>query len=192
MAEEVSNTEVKKCFVVSTRAKGLAGFDKQHFQACLQEIEHKVSNLNYAELDLEIDWPPRRDMLNSKSLRWIFGKCSIDEIGVWVNHEGSGGLPREWCAGSVRDTVQALNENSSRKFSGRASYAISGIKNIAETLVEHRMLSIIVVVSGLWYQRRRAPCKSVKYDIDDGCMRAIALAQCDQEYINAFIGMMKG
>ena len=191
MAEEVLNTEVKRCFVVSNRAKGLAGFDRQHFLSCFQEIEQKVSHLNDVELDLEIDWQPRCNMLNSKSLQWTFGKCSIDEIGVWVNREGSGGLPREWCVGSVRDTAQAIKKNLKRKFSGRVFYAIQGIINIAEIIVGQRMLSIIAVASGLCYVRRHPPCKNVKYDIDDGCMRAIALALSDQEYINAFVGTMK-
>jgi hypothetical protein len=185
------NTEVKRCFVTSERGRFIAAFDRPLFLSCLQKIEREVSLLNDEDLDLEIDWQPRRNMFNLKSIQWTFKQVSIDTIGVWVNTEGSGGLSREWCIGSVKDTANAIKNKLTRNISGRVFDSIPGIIRLAEIISIRRMLSIIVVTSGLCYPRRHRPCRKVEFDIDDGCMRAISLALIGQQHLNAFIGTRK-
>jgi hypothetical protein len=72
---------------------------------------------------------------------------------------------------------------------GRAIDNIPDIVNVVDIILNsefNRFLAPIVVPGGTW--RPTPPCRRMKGDIDDGCMRAIALAIKGHDNFKAYIG----
>jgi len=91
LVEPTTVREVKECFVLSDKAKGLANRNREDFQKGLYPLKESVWKMSDSELDsydaLRTD-PRRVKDYNRHS--WVWGALSIDEIGVWP---GAAGLP---------------------------------------------------------------------------------------------------
>ena len=64
---------------------------------------------------------------------------------------------------------------------------ILAIKKIADIILKTRLFSIIVVSGET--SRGREYCQKMMWNIDDGCMRAVALTLSGREKVNAYVGM---
>ena len=181
---QVDRIEVKRCFVLSERAKKLAHKQRDEFLKDLDTIEKTIIALKENELDNEIRriCPPRLTKYNE--LVWYYGMCSIDEMGVW---RCARGLPREWTFGSVRETARYVKQAIEHgKLGGEANIAILGIMKLSDVIAERRLLSLILVPGGPWWGREG--CRKMRWNVDDGSMRAIALALTGRTKLNAFVG----
>lgn len=185
----IERVEVKRCFVAGEKGKErLQGKTGNAFQTILAEIEKEVLDMSEFELDCAITWPPRLRKYNE--LVWHFEECSIDDIGVWY---GAGGLPADWCIGSVQDTAECvlkgLKEIARISKYGRDKRAVNNLPAILEVvdiILNNRLLAPIVVPGGTW--RPSPPCRKMKGDIDDGSLRAVAFAVKGYEKFNAYVG----
>ena len=181
---QVDRIEVKRCFVLSERARKLANKQGNEFVKGLDTIEKIIVSLKENELDDEIRriWPPRLNKYNE--LVWYYGKCSIDDMGVW---RCARGLPREWTLGSVREAARYVEQAIEQgKLRGDASIAILGIMKLSDVIAERRLLSLILVPGGPRWGREY--CRKMRWNVDDGSMRAIALALTGRTTLNAFVG----
>ena len=75
------------------------------------------------------------------------------------------------------------------RLQGRAIDNIPDVAKVVDIIVDSefsKFLAPIVVPGGTW--RPTPPCRRMKGDIDDGCIRAIALAIKGHERFKAYIG----
>lgn len=183
MLESTTVREVKQCFVLSDKAKKFANLNITEFQEGLGAFKKDVEEMSEQQLDSVLDW--RAPEYNRLTWRW--GTVSIDEIGVWP---GAAGLPERLCLGSVRETasgilkmggVQALPVNGDT----RARDSIPGMEAVAEVISNERLLSLIARAGGTY---RKPPHERMRWDLDDGSVRSVALALVGIERLNAFFG----
>jgi hypothetical protein len=185
---KVDRIEVKRCFVASEKVKNLLEKNEVDLQTILGEVKNEVLKMSEPELEREITWLPRLETYNK--LVWYLEKCSIDDLGVWY---GAAGLPETWCVGSLRETVHYIRDGEKEitrisKY-GRDKRAIEKIPKIvkvADKIVTNRLQIPIVVLGGTF--RRPHPCHRMKWDIDDGNLRAIAFAIKGYETFDAYVG----
>jgi hypothetical protein len=197
---KVERTEVKKCFVASEIGKdGLRGKERVEFKNALDKIRNEVQAMNEGKLDRLIKDPRR--LRDYDRLLWTFEECSIDHVGVWYGYnplgfpEGAGGLPAEWCTGSVRETAQKIRENpkevaqlKANARDKRASQNLFGILERVDLILNNPSFAPIVLPGG---SLRPFPCRKLQGDIDDGCLRAIAFALKGHERFSAYVGKIE-
>lgn len=190
---KVKSIEVKRCFVISDFVSHQKYSKKQMH---VKNVEQYKNQLNRAKkiilelpetmLDMIIkgEWKKRFNVY--KTMEWYLGVVRTDEIGVWKK---AGGLPLAWTYGSLEETrkfvAQALQENS-KKLNQRSKTAIPGIlKNSLSIIQKEKYLFPIVLPGGTM---GRKGLKRMKGDLDDGCMRSIALAISGKKTIKVYIG----
>lgn len=128
----------------------------------------------------------RRDSYNKA--QWYIGTVKTGEVGVW---KGAGSLPLKWTRGSLAQTAQLVKSGlaqSSPLVTARSKRTIPGIlKNLSRFQKEKYLLPIILPGGSA----PRRGLKRMRGDVDDGCMRAIALAISGKKTIRAYIGKTK-
>ena len=154
----------------------------------------KVKALQFSEKKLDRiisnEWKKRLKVYNSCS--WSIGWVNINELGVWRR---AGGLPLSWTDASLKKTAQkvknALDKNP-KLLIKRARYAIPNILQTNVNLLQkEKYLFPIVFMGGIGTKGRKRLKHKTKYDIDDGCMRSIALAMSEYKSIKVYIGSPK-
>jgi len=209
--EKVDVLEVKRCFVVAQMVRktkfrklfwGMFNFEFQkeflksittaEFEEKLKIAKEEVLKMSEKKLDKIIrnEWRKRLTAFNNSE--WYLGEVNPDEVGVWKR---AGGLPLEWTNDSLSETAKkveyAIGINSKR-LTGRAKHSIL---NMLEVNVQHlqneKYLFPIIFKSGTGTKGRKRLKKQMAGDIDDGCMRSIALTISGTKTIKAFIGFPK-
>ena len=144
------------------------------------------------QLDRQIspDWPRRLRTYNSSD--WYIGEIKPSEAGIWKR---AGGLPLSWTNGSLKDTAdkvrRALRKNQ-KSFKKRARRAILNmLETNVDMLQSEKYLLPIVFKGGTGTRGRQGLKRLTRGDIDDGCMRSIALAVRNAKVIRAYIGFPK-
>jgi len=194
LLRKVKPIEVKRCFVISDyvshqkylkQAMRVAG--KKEYIKRLNKGRRIILELPETMLDMIIkgEWKKRFKIYNT--MQWYLGVAKVNEIGVWKK---AGGLPLAWTRGSLAETAhlvaQALEKNP-KKLVKRARTAIPGIlKNSLSIIQKEKYLFPIILPGGTM---GRKGLKRMKGDIDDGCMRSIALVVSGKQTINAYIGV---
>lgn len=188
VSTKIDRIEVKRCFVASEIVKGLLEKGEANLQTILDEAKNDVLKMSEPELDCKITWHPRLETYNRNI--WYLEKCSIDDLGVWY---GAVGLPKTWCVGSLRETVNCIlkgEKEIARIFKygddKRAVEKIPKILKIADKIVKNPLQIPIAVLGGT--SRRPLPCNKMKWDIDDGNLRAIAFAIKGYASFDAYVG----
>ena len=193
LLKKVKSIEVKRCFVISDYLshqkysnKPMRVANKQQYTELLAKAKRIILELPEMMLDMIIkgEWKKRFNIY--KTMEWYLGTVKTNEIGVWKR---AGGLHLSWTYGSLQETAgfvaQALQENS-KKFTRRSKTAIPGIiKNSLSVIQKEKYLFPIVLPGGIM---GRKGLKKMKGDIDDGCMRSIALAVNGKKKIKVYIG----
>jgi len=179
LLQKVPALEVKRAFVISDRTK------RQNFTTAKKGVL-RMSEAALDKILLRKNRSKRRDSYN-KAL-WHIGTVKTNEVGVW---KGAGGLPLKWTRGSLAETgrlVKSGLKNNSQLITDRAKTAIPGIlKNLSRVQKEKYLLPIILPGGSI----ARRDLKRMRGDIDDGCMRSIALAVSGKKTIKAYIGKKK-
>jgi len=123
--------------------------------------------------------------------RWYVAEMSTDELGVWRR---AGHLPLRWTKGSLTETgayVRAALRAKKKNLKHRSYSAIPGIlKTSLPYLQKEKYLFPIAFKGGTGTKGRRGLPK-MKGDLDDGCMRSIALAVAGKKKIKVYFGVPK-
>lgn len=156
----------------------------------LERAKQKVLNLNTAQLNKRISWSKR--LYAYENSDWYLGEVSTAEVGVWSR---AGGLPASWTNRSLRETAHKVRlalEKNPKRLVKRARRAIPNIlaTNVNRLQKEKYLLPIIFKGNSGTRGRHRFKYRA-KGDIDDGCMRSIALAVSGMKVIRAYIGFPK-
>jgi len=197
LGRKVSAKEVKRAFVVAHEMKHKPGANPKlgsitnaEFEKRLREAKKKVAALPEAKLDAIIKWKPR--VIAYDVAEWHLGTVTTGEVGVWKR---AGEMPLAWTNGSLKETARAVAKNlaGTKKLARvRARSAIPGILETKTILAQReKYLFPIIFKSGTGTRGRRGLKRKLKGDIDDGCMRSIALAIHGAKTLKAYIGVPK-
>lgn len=207
----VDRIEVKRCFVISqlvrkqrfkksfigllslsARKRALGNISDDHFKAKLKLAKEEVFAMPEKELDKLIKKEYKKRLVAINNCNWYMGEFTPKEAGVWRR---AGGLPLEWTNDSLLETAECVKnaiEKGSKKFKSRASKAIPNILKInVNKIQEEKYLLPIIYKGGTGTRGRRRLKRKMKYDIDDGCMRSIALTIYGAKSIKAYVGFPK-
>ena len=194
LLRKVKSIEVKRCFVISDYIsqqkllkRTIQTKDKKQYIEQVVKAKKVILELPESMLDMIIKGQYQKRFKTYKKMEWYLGIVKISEVGVWKK---AGGLPLAWTRGSLEETAhfvtQALRENSKR-LSQRSRTAIPGIlKNSLSIIQKEKYLFPIILPGGTMVGRKGL--RKMKGDIDDGCMRSIALAVSGKKTIKVYIG----
>jgi len=196
--QKVRTIEVKRCFVVSNLVKASRGKKRYlgvltpaDFAKRLKKAKQKVRAMSEKQLDRHItpEWPKR--LRSYDACNWYVVTLNTKDLGVWLT---AGGLPLAWTKGSLASTAKQVKHalEHDGKLVRRARHAIPNIlaSNVTD-LQNEKYLLPIAFAHGIGTQGRRGLTMRVKADIDDGCMRSIALAVHGKKKIKLYFGIPK-
>ncbi len=198
--KKVQAVEVKRAFVIAdhlTQRKTsgnnrtfLKSLSETQFNKNLSDAKKIILKLKEKDLDKLVSpkWPKRIKAYNTS--QWFLTEIDSKDMGVWRR---AGNLPLAWTNKSLYETAQkvknALDKNS-KLLKSRPKHAIPNILKI-KTHVEQKekYLYPITFKSNTGTQGRKSLKHRVKADIDDGCMRSIALAISERKPIRVYFGV---
>ncbi|MCM2338896.1 MAG: hypothetical protein NDI62_00340 [Burkholderiales bacterium] len=209
---EINVLEVKRTFVISNLVRKQRidgpfssflnflfrkGFLKQisleDFHKKLVEIKRKVLLMQEKELDKIIKKEWKKRLIAYDNSDWYLMEVDPKEVGVWRR---AGELPLLWTNGSLLETAEKFKEammDGLKDFGDvRSKYTILNmLKTNVSELQDEKYLFPIMFLGGTGTRGRKRLKKQTKYDIDDGCMRSIALTINGTKYIKAYVGFPK-
>ncbi len=185
LLRKVKSIEVKRCFVISDYLSQQKHLGKR-FITKLSKAKRIILGLPETLLDKIIKGGYKKRFEAYNKLDWYIGVVKTDEVGVWKR---AGGLRLAWTHNSLKETgdivAQILDKNP-KQLTKRSRMAIPGIlKNSLSIIKKEKYLFPIILPGGTM---GRKGLKRMKGDIDDGCMRSIALAVSGKKIIQAYIG----
>ncbi len=209
--KKVNALEVKRCFVVSqlirkqkihkssvkslslkAHTRFLKSISFLEFKHKLKIVKQKVLSMSEKELDKIIKNEYKKRFLAFNNSIWYIGEVVPSEVGVWRR---AGKLPLEWTNGSLKETAKKVKyaiETKSKLLVNRAKYAISGILEVNINHIQKQKYLLPIIFKGdTGTKGRRRLKKKMAGDIDDGCMRSIALTISGAKKIKAYIGFPK-
>ncbi len=200
--KRVAVIEVKRTFVIAdgitdrkklgNNQKFLKDISEKEFHTRLAITKKKVLQLAEKNLDTLISptYPKRIRAYNNS--HWYIAKMSVDELGVWRR---AGGLPLRWTNQSLAQTAQKMIRSLRRKSKSikrRPKYSIPNILQIKSHLDQkEKYLYPIVFKTDTGTQGRKRLKRKMVGDIDDGCMRSIAMAMSGKQEIVVYFGVPK-
>lgn len=200
LLKHVPTIEVKRTFVIAdhiTQRKGrgnnrkyLGALSEAEFDKRLRSAKKMAMKLTEHGLNKLIS-PGYPKRVNSYDMsRWYLAQVSPAEIGVWKR---AGNLPLAWTNRSLRETadhVRRALERGSRLLKGRPKHGIPNITHMKTHLEQReKYLYPIVFLGGTGTNGRRGLKRRTKGDIDDGCMRSVALAMSGRDPITVYFGV---
>lgn len=185
--------EVKRCFVISDYIahqkyfkKGVKTTNELEYFKQLVKVKMVIMKLPEMMLDMIIKGMDVKRFKAYKKMQWYMGIVKTNEVGVWKK---AGGLRLAWTRGSLEETgrlvARALQEKSGQ-LSRRSRMAIPGILKNSLSIIQKEKYLLPIILTGS--TRARKGLKKMNGDIDDGCMRSIALAVSGKKTIKAYIG----
>lgn len=194
LSGRVPAIQVKRAFVASDYISkhGVKRYvsieSRKKFNEKAKRAKAYVHGKTNADLDRIIakGYSTRRDAYNS--VRWYIGTVSTREVAVW---RSAGGLPAAWTKGSLAETgmkVNAAIKNKSKLLRKRAKKAIPNILTTSIHAIQNDKFFLPIVLPAGMIKPCRLGVKKFKGDVDDGCMRAIALAVSGKKAIRVYIG----
>jgi len=200
--KSVPAIDVKRTFVIAdhitqrknsgNNQKFLKDIPQNEFKQRLFRVKKEVLKLKEEDLDKLVSpkWKKRINAYNSSN--WVVAEMSPDELGVWCR---AGDLPLRWTNRSLAEpavqVARAFRINS-KLLKGRPRHSIPNILKIKEHLEQkERYLYPIVFKTDTGTKGRRRLKYKTKGDIDDGCMRSIALAMSGKNPIIVYFGVPK-
>ncbi len=202
LLRKVPAIEVKRTFVIAdhiTQRKNLGNNRKFLKDLSPEEFEKKLHASKRAVLKLKVrsleklitpKWPIRINAYNGS--QWYLAQMSPRELGVWTR---AGNLPLRWTNGSLAETAGKVARGLRRKSKSikrRPKHSIPNILNIKDHLDQkEKYLYPIVFKTDTGTKGRRRLKRKMKGDIDDGCMRSIAMAISGKDPILVYFGIPK-
>ncbi len=199
---KVPNIEVKRTFVIAdhiTQRKNLGNnrkflkdLSEMEFNQKLQKTKKAILKLKEKNLDKLVTpkWQKRINSYNNSE--WFIAEMSPSELGVWSH---AGNLPLRWTNRSLAETAEKVIRGLKRKSKSikkRPKHSIPNILKIKDHLEQkEKYLYPIVFKTDTGTLGRKRLKKKMKGDIDDGCMRSIALAISGRDPITVYFGIPK-
>jgi hypothetical protein len=203
--KKISTIEVKRTFVVADQIahvhkgkklgnnrKFLKELSENEFNKKLIITKRKILKLNENKLNKLIspEWPKRINAYNNSN--WFIAEFNPSEIGVWNR---AGNLPLRWTNRSLAETAEKMKRGlirNSKSIKRRPKHAIPSILKIKDHLEQkEKYLYPIVFKTDTGTQGRKRLKRKMKGDIDDGCMRSIAMAMSGRNPITVYFGVPK-
>lgn len=194
--KKVSTKEVKRAFVVAQLVRQQKGkkrylgvLSREEFKKLLTKSKKRALAMSVKQLDkiIATEYPKRLRAYDTSE--WHIGSIPVKEVGVW---RGAGGLPRAWTMGSLHDTAtkvaHALKKNP-KLLKQRAKRAIENILKTNVTDIQKEKYLLPIVFEGGTGTNGRKSMRRMKGDIDDGCMRSVALAVHGAKIIRVYFGI---
>ena len=196
--KKVSAKEVKRAFVIAQlirRPKGrkhyLGPISLKEFEKRLKNAKSYALKLSETRLDIIIGKEYKRRLRAYNDTQWYIGTVRPTEVGVWRK---AGGLPKAWTRGSLQQTatkVKRASRTNPKLIKKRARHSIQYMLNTnVSELQKEKYLWPIVFKKGHGTRGRRGLLQ-MQGDIDDGCMRSIALTINGAKSIRVYIGYPK-
>ena len=158
----------------------------------VQKAKEIILQLPEMMLDMILagEWKKRYIAYNKAD--WYLAEVATDEVGVW---RSAGGLPTKWTRGSLTETAvlvrRALEEHNTKLLTHRSHTAIPGIiKNGLSIIQKDKYLFPIAFKGGTGTKGRRG-LPLMKGDLDDGCMRSVALTVSGKKKLKVYFGIPK-
>lgn len=156
----------------------------------LAQTKKSIFHLTEDALDRTIAKEYHKRLKVYDALEWYVGDVDIDEVKVW---KGTGGLYATWTERcSLKETAEKLSREllsgRSRLGRRRAMCVVPEIMQIKEILQNDPCLMPIIVPNGT-YGTQRGGIRTIRWFLDDGCMRSLAYAVSGDAKIRAYIGM---
>jgi hypothetical protein len=197
--KKVNGKEVKRAFVIANlmqrrkKRRYLGKISKQEFDEQLKNTRGKVLEFSEKKLDETIHSVWNKRLIAYNSCKWFVGYIPIDKVGVWRR---AGGLPHSWTNVSLEETSEKVShalKNGSGLLKNRPRRAIVNMLRINMSGMQNeKYLYPIVFEDGAGTRPRKRLRKSrMKYAIDDGNMRSIALALSGKKKIKSYVGISK-
>ena len=194
----VNAIEVKRTYLISdlvrrsdTGKDFLGPITIGQFKNKLIKVKKEVLSLPENVLNTMIAKTFTKRLVAFDTCDWYMGTFKPSEVGVWRR---AGKLPLRWSNGSLKETAKYVKDalaTKSIKFKKniRARSVISNILKINVGLIQNeKYLLPIVFKGGSGTNGRKRLKKKMKGDIDDGCMRSIALTINGAKDIKAYLG----
>lgn len=191
--------EVKRAFVIAQKMRSyrksgyryLPKLARTEFLKKLKRAKLYANKLNEKKLDkiIAAEYPKRA--ISYSNSAWYVASASKNELGVWRR---AGGLPADWTCGSLAQTAYKVMHglrNKSKYIRARSRRAIPRIMDFIDIISKEKFLSPIVFAGGTGTQGRKRCVRKMRGDIDDGCMRAIALVLSGSSLFNIYFGKPK-
>ena len=196
---KIRPVEVKRAFVISQKIRFSRGKDKKYlpklsrdqFLKKLRQAKVAVKKLSEKELDKIIAKKHHKRARAYNNAEWYRARVSVEEVGVWRR---AGGLPSSWTCCVLSQTALKVKkgfEQNSKLIRARAKRTIPRIMQLAGIISKERYLFPIVFARGTGTRGRKWCSEKTKGDIDDGCMRSIALAILGFKKLNVYFGKPK-
>ncbi len=199
--KKVPTSEVKCCFIVSNLIKKprkgqryLDVLSVKEFEDRLANAKKKVRSFSSKRIDELVGERYRKRLTAYNASEWYLAIASPRELGVWKR---AGNLPTAWTRGSVADTanevkkglVKGMPVSTKRHRAGRAIPSMLSSSVLNRTQKEKYLLPI-GFAAGTGTNGRRG-LRKYKGDLDDGCMRSIALAVTGRKKLRLYLGVPK-
>jgi hypothetical protein len=209
--KQVNKLEVKRTFIIAqltrkqklhnasprslsikSRHRFLKDISLAEWKYKLRLVKKKVLSMPEKELDKIIRDEYKKRFVAFDNYDWFIGEVRPTEVGVWRR---AGKLPLEWTNGSLKETAdkvkQALAKNSKR-LTHRGKHVVLNILKVNVSLIQKdKYLLPIIFKGGTGTNGRKRLKRKMAGDIDDGCMRSIALTISGVKKIKAYLGYPK-
>lgn len=198
LLKKIPVREVKRTFVIGNDIRIHKGrrfmgkVSKEEFLKKLRQSKQRGLRMTEKQLDRLItpEWSRRLDSYDASD--WYLADVSTSEVGVWTR---AGGLPLAWTNGSLQDTARNVRRaiaTDSKSLTSRARRAVLNMLATNVGLLQSEKYLLPILFKSNTGTRGRSRLKRVmKADIDDGCMRSIALAVSGRKTIRAYVGFPK-
>lgn len=200
--KKVGVREVKRAFVIANGVRiqkngrrYLGKVSGTEFFKKLVQAKRAGLKMNDAQLDVHLlGAHSKKDPFRLKaydSSDWHIGEVTPNEVGVWRR---AGELPLLWTNQSLKETADKVRHALERGKSlpGRARHTIPNMLATNVDILQDEKYLFPIIFKGNTGTRGRSRLKRVMAgDIDDGCMRSIALAVNGAKVIRAYIGFPK-
>lgn len=202
LLRRVRTIEVKRTFAIAdhltqrkrlgNNRKFLKNISEKEFESKLRATKKMILKKTEKQLDKLVtpQWPKRLNAYNNSV--WYIAEARPSELGVWVR---AGDLPLRWTNGNLKETarrVEAGLKKKSKLIKKRPKHAIPNVLTIKMHLDQkEKYLYPIVFKTDTGTGGRHRLKNKTKGDIDDGCMRSIALAISGRDPITIYFGRPK-
>ena len=179
--KKVQTIKIAKTFLIAQRLKKeYSKIDTaKNYNKTYKKIKKEINS--YSDKKLWSLIKDKNRVKRYKNSTWHLKKINITHAGVWPR---MGNLKDSLIKKDVKWSSNKIHHNIS-KISKKELNHLLRIIPLSKYLDKH--LPIICVQGGII--RQRFPYKKQRYDIDDGCHRAICLAFLGKTFVNAYVGL---
>ena len=150
------------------------------YKRIYKEMQKEVSAYSEQKLWSLITYPSRKRRF--RQLQWYEGRVSLDKMGIWPRMSN---IADKLLIKDAQWSVNQIYASSGKLLKGQLHHLFR-ILPFVQFL--NRQVFIIVVKGGTI---RKKPYLEEKYDIEDGCHRAICMGLLGRKVVNAYIGIEK-